>query len=54
LIRADLRRKSEIAKINQQLAIKLFTSKPTYQLVNLEREYNSRRANVDRISRFIT
>lgn len=39
MVRADMRKMSEIAVSNQKLAVKLFTSKPTYQVVNLEREY---------------
>ena len=41
-LRADLKKQSEIAHRNQKLAIKLFTSKPTYQIVNFERQFQQR------------
>lgn len=37
LARADQRKMSQIADSNKKLALKLFTSKPTYQVMNLER-----------------
>lgn len=42
MIRAESRKNSEIAKKNQKLAIKLFTTKPTYQAVNLEKDFKAR------------
>ena len=53
MLRAESRKMSAIAKNNQKLAIKLFTAKPTYQAINLEKDYKARRQNVSRISRFI-
>ena len=53
MMRADLRKMSAIAKSNEKLAIKLYTKKPTYQVLDFEKEYQSKRANCDRISRFI-
>jgi len=53
LMRADLRKMSEIAASNQKFAVKLFTSKPTYQVHSYEQQYVKAKANANRISRFI-
>jgi hypothetical protein len=42
MIRAESRKNSELAKKNQKLAIKLFTTKATYQAVNLEKDFKAR------------
>ena len=42
MIRAESRKNSELAKTNQKLAIKLFTTKATYQAVNLEKDFKAR------------
>lgn len=39
IARADLRKMSEIAASNQKLAVKLYTKKPTYQVLDLEKDY---------------
>lgn len=37
IVRSDLKKKIELSKSNQKLAVKLFSQKPTYQVGNLER-----------------
>jgi hypothetical protein len=53
LVRADMRKMSEIAASNRKLAVKLFTSKPTYSAQLFDRDYKQQKAKVQRISRLI-
>ena len=39
LARANVRRQSEIAMDNQRIAVKLFTQKPTYELLKFEKDH---------------
>ena len=46
LLRSGMHRQSEIARSNQKLAIKLFTQKPTYQVMKFEKDYINRQVAV--------
>lgn len=51
MARANVRRQSEIAMDNQRIAVKLFTQKPTYQLLKFEKEHKIHKERISRISK---
>ena len=51
LARANVRRQSEIAMDNQRIAVKLFTQKPTYELLRFEKDHKMHKERVNRVSK---
>jgi hypothetical protein len=51
LARANVRRQSEIAMDNQRIAVKLFTQKPTYELLKFEKDHKQHKERINRISK---
>ena len=51
LARASVRRQSEIAMDNQRIAVKLFTQKPTYELLKFEKAHKQHKERVHRVSK---
>lgn len=51
LARASVRRQSEIAMDNQRIAVKLFTQKPTYELLRFEKDHAMHKERISRISK---
>ena len=49
--RDALRRQSEIAMSNQKLAVKLFTQKPTYEVLKHEKDFKEHKSRLERISK---
>ena len=51
MARESLRRQSEIAMSNQKLAVKLFTQKPTYEVLTFEKQHKENQERLNRISK---
>ena len=51
LHRESLRKQGEIAMSNQKLAVKLFTQKPTYEVLQSEKAHKAHQDRVGRISK---
>ena len=51
MARANVRKQSEIAMDNQRIAVKLFTQKPTYELLRYEKDSAQHRERVARTSK---
>lgn len=51
MARANVRRQSEIAMNNQRIAVKLFTQKPTYELIRSEKDHQVHKERLGRVSR---
>ena len=49
--RESLRRQSQIAMSNQKLAVKLFTQKPTYEVLQFEKQHKKNQDRVSMISK---
>lgn len=46
LARASVRRQSDIAMDNQRIAVKLFTQKPTYELLKFEKDHKDHKDRI--------
>ena len=51
MARNNVRRQSEIAMDNQRIAVKLFTQKPTYELLRFEQDHAKHKERIGRISK---
>jgi uncharacterized membrane protein YecN with MAPEG domain len=52
LQRANARRATELALENQRFAVKLFTQKPTYQVLSYEKQHKKQQERVQMLSKF--
>lgn len=52
LQRANARRATELALENQRFAVKLFTQKPTYQVLTYEKQHKKQQERVQMLSKF--
>ena len=52
LARANQRRTTELALQNQKFAVKLFTQKPTYQVLSYEKQHKKHQDRVKMLSKF--
>ena len=51
MARANVRRQSDITKSNLRIAVKLFTQRPTYELIKSEKDNQSHVELKSRVSR---